>query len=388
MTIGTRVSWCLLGIAALLCAARPAAAENDHLTGYKIKEAVTPYLSQHTLQDALGSGNCTLKKAKFYLTGAEKDAADDPRGGPAGDYICYTAKCDLPEPTLPLKDDQLGSHALDAKKVKIVCLPADHCAAGARVGGSCWFLGNDGESCDTVCAGQGLAYDSATETYAGSGGTDENCQAVWAAIGGPGSFSPTPISCSNGLGCAGSYFELPPLPGIDIAYRCAPTTTASASGTGVKRACACQPAVTDGCGDGNLDGGEQCDGGDDAACPGNCQPDCTCGSTCPSPGVVVAGACWVGSDPSQDCDAACATISKTCDEVTTRDYAGSGGTTANCGAVMSALSNPGPTGEVASCSDGAGCFTAFAGTSSRCLSPTTTCAAIAPGGGARVCACQ
>ena len=40
--------------------------------------------------------------------------------------------------------------------------------------------------------------------------------------------------------------------------------------------CPEQPAV---CGNCILKKGEECDGTDDAACPGLCQPDCTCGAS-------------------------------------------------------------------------------------------------------------
>ena len=36
------------------------------------------------------------------------------------------------------------------------------------------------------------------------------------------------------------------------------------------------------CGNDIREGDEQCDGTDDAACPGNCQPDCTC-----APGTII-----------------------------------------------------------------------------------------------------
>jgi hypothetical protein len=252
-------------LAAVLACAASAGAEMDHLTGYKIKEAVPALKSTHALQDALGSGNCTLKKAKYYLTGAEKDGGDDPRGGPAGDYICYTAKCELPEPVLPVKDDQLGPHALAGKKVKIVCLPAvddgcgdgnldfgeqcdgdddlacpgecqpdctcDPCPGGAIVGGFCWVKGM-GNSCDAACAAIGKTCDPATITYAGSGGTLANCQAVFAALGGVGPVSDSG-PCSDGFGCALDPFA--------SGSRCtSPPTTCAASFPVVTRFCACQ----------------------------------------------------------------------------------------------------------------------------------------------------
>jgi hypothetical protein len=223
----------LIAVAVLACAAS-AGAEMDHLTGYKVKEGGPALSSTHALQDALGSGNCTLKKAKFYLTGAEKDVGDDPRGGTAGDYICYTAKCELPEPVLPLKDDQLGPHALAGKKVKLVCLPAvdDGCPGGAMVAGSCWKFGSD---CDSACTSIGKTCDEATTAnYAGSGGTNANCDAVISALA-PGAFGPaTDAPCGEGVGCG---VALP-----SSAGRCVTpaTTCAAVVSVGQQRVCACQ----------------------------------------------------------------------------------------------------------------------------------------------------
>src|SRR5262245_39632717 len=56
------------------------------------------------------------------------------------------------------------------------------CASGVSVGGACWFLGSYGASCDETCGGHGN-YDDATESYAGSSGTDLQCQMVLNALG-------------------------------------------------------------------------------------------------------------------------------------------------------------------------------------------------------------
>jgi hypothetical protein len=102
----------------------------------------------------------------------------------------------------------------------------------ATTAGSCWFLGQDGVSCDVTCATQGRIYDSATAAYAGSGGFDADCAAVLDDLGvSPGPLSTT-AGCSSGLGC----LYAPPVGRV----RCsAPPTTSSASAN-VNRACACQ----------------------------------------------------------------------------------------------------------------------------------------------------
>lgn len=108
------------------------------------------------------------------------------------------------------------------------------CGSGAMVGGYSWFLGTDGASCDATCAAQGLIYDPATATYAGSGGTDANCQAVMTALGHPGPVMAT--SLSIGFGCV--YVVTAGMTARDTS-----PTSASASmppGNGAYRACACQ----------------------------------------------------------------------------------------------------------------------------------------------------
>jgi hypothetical protein len=113
------------------------------------------------------------------------------------------------------------------------CLP-DACSGGAVVGGMCWFLGAVGESCTTVCSGKSRSYNSSTLTYAGSLGTDANCEAVLTAlgIGGTGVVDAGP---GAGIGC----FHLPTaMPGR---FReVTPATTAAASSVNERRACACQ----------------------------------------------------------------------------------------------------------------------------------------------------
>lgn len=53
---------------------------------------------------------------------------------------------------------------------------------GVTALGACWSVGAKGESCTSVCTRVGLAYDPATATIAGSGGSDANCVAVGQAI--------------------------------------------------------------------------------------------------------------------------------------------------------------------------------------------------------------
>jgi len=111
---------------------------------------------------------------------------------------------------------------------------------GAVVGGTCWHLGTDDQSCTQVCAAFGQVYDPLTASYAGSAGTDEHCQEVLSALGvtqpfaGHPSCGPTPNGL--GLGCLLETHD------GQYGLRCAwPDTTADAAGVGpgVFRACAC-----------------------------------------------------------------------------------------------------------------------------------------------------
>jgi hypothetical protein len=103
--------------------------------------------------------------------------------------------------------------------------------AGASVGGSCWFFGADGQSCDTVCTAQSLTYNSATSTYAGSSGSAANCLAVLTALS-AGSGSIIDTGCSDGFGCLGQS---------GLRVRCAnPATNSTAAAPSIDRVCACQ----------------------------------------------------------------------------------------------------------------------------------------------------
>ena len=101
--------------------------------------------------------------------------------------------------------------------------------AGQLVGGYCWYQGANGESCTAACAGHG-GYNDATRTYAGSAGSNANCQAVIDALGVPGTAVTTDNSCGIGVGCYDTG-------GL---YRCTKTTTdPNSSSTGLYRMCAC-----------------------------------------------------------------------------------------------------------------------------------------------------
>jgi hypothetical protein len=98
------------------------------------------------------------------------------------------------------------------------------------IGGACWLLGAVGQSCDAVCTAQGLTYDTATSTYAGSSGSAANCLAVLTALS-AGSGSIIDTGCSDGFGCLAQGATR---------VRCVnPATNSTAAGPSIQRACAC-----------------------------------------------------------------------------------------------------------------------------------------------------
>jgi hypothetical protein len=109
---------------------------------------------------------------------------------------------------------------------------------GVGVGGFCWFLGALDASCDDTCTGMGLTCSPGTISYAGSGGTSAQCEAVLSALS-PGLFFGGDLSCTAGfsVGCAVGHFN----GGITAGIRCTdPPTDCAGLGLTAGRACACQ----------------------------------------------------------------------------------------------------------------------------------------------------
>jgi hypothetical protein len=124
----------------------------------------------------------------------------------------------------------------DGSKLLVKDAPAGSCAppppvcTGELVGGFCWYLGAAGGDCDTTCTNVSRVYDSATASYAGSGGTDANCQAVLAALGiVPSTYMD---SAATGIGCNTL--------GGTFAGRDTNPTTSTATALAISRVCACQ----------------------------------------------------------------------------------------------------------------------------------------------------
>jgi hypothetical protein len=179
------------------------------------------------------------------------------------------------------------------------------------------------------------------------------------------------------------------------------------------------------CGDGAINApGEECDTADlgerscqllgfssgELTCDADCHFDASlCALGCDEIGGVADGPiCWViGHDQEESCDGVCAAKHMTCNEAATRDFAGSGGTQANCVALAASLT-PGTFDEhdeenFSSCGNppgeglGVGCgifnWDLPTSTSVRVISPPTTCADPGYNAGCgtpirRICACE
>ncbi|UXI70284.1 Ig domain-containing protein [Tahibacter amnicola] len=113
-------------------------------------------------------------------------------------------------------------------------------SGGQAVGGTCWYFGQNDESCTTVCTTHG-GYNAATLSFAGSGGSNANCGQVLTALG---AFNPTPVTATaslngiSGMGCGSDYTN------EATSYRFTSATTAGANsgsdpGLYFRRACSC-----------------------------------------------------------------------------------------------------------------------------------------------------
>lgn len=127
------------------------------------------------------------------------------------------------------------------------------CPTGAEVLGACWFQGDWGQSCDEVCTGNGLTYDSATRTAIafGTGASGTECAAVMAALPDPSDlggcgFSRSAIygggpAFSDNAGCVANRQNCLDFGGsIDRSFADAMgPVNSTAADTQMARACAC-----------------------------------------------------------------------------------------------------------------------------------------------------
>ena len=100
---------------------------------------------------------------------------------------------------------------------------------GVMVGGYCWYLGGPYDNCDDACSTHGGCNLAGTKDYAGSGGSDANCQAVLVALGYPAG---AVLGQSTTAGCFFNAVSIKRMRGSI-------TTTCAASNAKFRRACAC-----------------------------------------------------------------------------------------------------------------------------------------------------
>lgn len=136
----------------------------------------------------------------------------------------------------PSNDDEAAVEATIATCMDDVVAglaPTPPCA-GVELGGACWFLSPMGDDCDATCQAFGLNYDEATRTFAGSDGTNANCEAVMNALGAEGSGAPFENNaCPGGFGCVSEFGDR---------HRCTdPATDFAATDSSLFRMCACAP---------------------------------------------------------------------------------------------------------------------------------------------------
>lgn len=161
----------VVATAILLVAAPVGAALPDHLTCYKIKDALklAGVVNLDSPQFGLAPG-CKISSAKLFCVPAEKtvvSAADKATGAPIaplpfshpasdGDRICYKVKC--PTPATPIADqqatDQFGARTLAKLKASMLCTPAvkgvAFCGNGTiDAGENCEGLNLGGATCAT-----------------------------------------------------------------------------------------------------------------------------------------------------------------------------------------------------------------------------------------------
>jgi hypothetical protein len=125
------------------------------------------------------------------------------------------------------------------------CTPS---CGGKVVGGYCWYAAAVGQSCTQACTSRGGVDMEGTRNYAGSGGTNAQCDAVLTAIGFPLTHPDQTVeeaTCVDGgkdLGCVHSALgEV-----FSVRFRCtgAPTTALAVwrpenEYDKTRRACAC-----------------------------------------------------------------------------------------------------------------------------------------------------
>lgn len=223
-------------------------------------------------------------------------------------------------------------------------------AGGTEVGGACWFVGDMGQTCTTVCTNIGGTYNNATSTYAAGAANSTNCQSVLDALQMGGSGALTFGGPGTSYGCGRNEST-----GARVSTN---TTNAAGFQAQVHRACACDP------------------------------PDASAEINCAAGGgtwISASNACWFLGVASQSCGDTCTAVGGTYDSNgPTQSYAGSSGNNANCGAVLDALGAAG-TGSSSNIANTMGCY--VSGTT-RSRGTTVTGKSTSMAGARRACSCD
>jgi hypothetical protein len=197
-------------------------------------------------------------------------------------------------------------------------------------------------------------------------------------------------TCPSGGGCIGFFGTCLCAAGDCVGGSSPPTCGGSCPAEyeclSLPADCECVQPV---CGDGLVSESEDCDPpGNTTQCPGSlaCNFDCTC--PCPGTAQVVGGFCWYLGASGASCDATCTGMGLACDAATV-SYAGSGGTDAQCLAVLTALGadNAFLGSETGFSPSGCCNYNYPPGQGFRYMNPPTTCSASFPNL-YRACACQ
>ncbi len=116
-----------------------------------------------------------------------------------------------------------------------ICGNAGACSGGGvNISDACWYLGAGGDSCATICASRG-GYDAKTRDFAGSGGTNTNCQLILDALGAGAGGATIANYTGQATGCSLYSNAL----GMKSRYRHTDPTTDAAAASGYGRVCAC-----------------------------------------------------------------------------------------------------------------------------------------------------
>ena len=171
------------------------------------------------------AGKYSFCRQKAYAKGAKKDEPPD-----------FTKCVEIFDKLWAKAESKWGTECQTLGDAADIKQRVENCTTGlasildcVNVAGSCWFLGQAGESCDDVCTGRGLVVDPATAAFAAA--SAGNCNAVLDALGDTNPAYVGPVSaCLISLGCH--------VTNGDTRFLCGSTDDAAL--LSAERACACE----------------------------------------------------------------------------------------------------------------------------------------------------